>query len=378
VRPVSAAFNRTVRSSHTIAVRATVPTGWTTGVSPAGEGIAVVDGTVTLDSTAQVMGSLSLTTDGRGWKTAPGRHPVQPYGNELYVERGIVVGGQVQYVGLGYYKIYSVEQPDSPGGNLTVTGSDRMQGLIDAQIIIPVQFAAADTVADVFTQLVGAVYPEIQVEYDWDAAADELAASQVTQQDRYGFLNDLLTSRGKIMYFDYRGVLVVRSQPLDGPGAVWDVTSGADGTIISGDRTISRDNVFNAVAATSDGADTTTSPLAVAYDNNPQSPTYWYGKYGQVPTFYSSSTITSAAQAAAAASTMLAKSLQLPFSVQFDAVPNPALEPYDIVRVNYGSGSPDELHIVDTLDIPLDTDTAMTGTAHDPSKLIIGVTSYVD
>lgn len=368
---MSSAFLRALRSSHSIQVRATVPDGYTTGTSPVGEQFAVVDGTVTLDSTAQVMGSLTMDLDGTGWSTQPGRNPVQPYGNEVYLERGVQVGGTTEYVGLGYYQVTEVEQAVSPNGNLTVTGSDRMQGIIDSQVIAPVQFAAASTVDEVFRQLVGAVYPEFQIEYDWEAGADELTVSQVTTTDRYGFLTSLLTARGKIMYWDYRGVLVVKTQPLDSAASVWDVTAGPQGVIISGDRVLSRDNVFNAMVVQSDGASTSDPAFAVAYDNNPSSPTYWYGKYGQVPQFYSDSTITSSDQAMSAAKTMLAKAIQLNFQVTATCIPNPALEPYDVTRVNYGGTSPDEFHIIDSLEIPLTAADAMQVVGHDPSQVQI-------
>jgi hypothetical protein len=194
-----------------------------------------------------------------------------------------------------------------------------------------------------------------------------------TQQDRYGFLNNILLSRGKIMYWDYQGHLAVKTQPLDSPAPVWDVTAGPGGVIVSGERRINRDGVYNMVVVTSDGADTTAAPLAIAYDANPDSPTYWQGPFGQVPQFYSDPSVTTQGQAAAAASVMLAKSVQLPFQVTFTAVPNPAAETYDVVRVSYGSGAPDELHIIDTLTIPLNASDPLSGTAHDPAKLMIGV-----
>jgi hypothetical protein len=373
VRPASQALLRAVRSSHGMAVRAAVRTAWASGVSPGGEEIAVIDGDVTLNATAQVTGTLSLTTDGTGWSPQPGKHPLQPYGTELYVERGVLVSGSVEWCSLGYYKITEVDQATAPNGNLSVQASDRMQGIIDAQVVTPVQFTAGQTVADVFTQLVGGVYPEAEIEYDWDAASDTLGAAQVTQQDRYGFLNDLLLSRGKIMWWDYRGVLVVKAQPPGSGDPVSDVTGGEGGVIVSGQRTLTRDAVYNAVVVTADGADTTQAPLAVVIDDNPQSPTYWYGPFGQVPQFYSSSAIVTGSQALAAGTAMLAKSLQLPFQVSFTCIPNPALEPYDLVRVNYGPQSSDELHIIDTLTIPLTSSAALSGTAHDPHNILIGV-----
>jgi hypothetical protein len=230
-------------------------------------------------------------------------------------------------------------------------------------------------VADVFSTLVTAVYPQAVIDYDWDAADDLLGAGQVVMGDRHGFLSDLITSRGKVMFFDYRGHLVVQTAPAGSSGAaVWDASAGPDGTLITGGRTLSRSNVYNAVAVTADGADSTTqAPMAVAYDSNPQSPTYFYGPFGQVPEMYSSPAAGSALQAATTAQQMLAKAIQLSIAGQFTCLPNPALEPWDVVRVSYGGRSSDENHLIDSLTIPLDPSEAMSGTGHDPSMVNVGV-----
>src|SRR5690606_17954166 len=138
----------------------------------------------------------------------------------------------------------------------------------------------------------------------------------------YGALEDLVTSVGKVCWWDHRGVLVIRTPP-DPAVPVWDIAHGRDGVLVSIARELSREGVYNAVVARGEGADTETPIQAVAVDDNPASPTYWHGPFGKVPRFYSSPLITDVAQAASAAASLLKRSLGLPYSVSFGAVVNP-------------------------------------------------------
>lgn len=370
MRPVSDAFLAAIRGSHSIAVRATVTTTYQEGVSPTGTRIPVIGGSVTLDSTAQVQGSLSLTTDGNGWSVLPGAHILQPYGNEIFIERGVVHGGMTEWVGLGYYRIQSAEQDQAPNGTLAITGSDRMQAIVDEKVITPMSFKAGTSVSAVFTALVGDVYPSATINFDYDATTDLLGVTQsvTTDSDRYQFLSDLATSRGKVMYFDYQGKLQVKSKPDPGT-VVWHVDAGPGGVQVSAGRTITRDGICNAAVVTSDGASGSAPPLAVAYDNDPASPTYYHGTFGHVPQWWSSPAVTTPAQAAAAAKLVLSRSRALPLQATFEAVPNPALETLDVISLDYLTGS-DPPFLIDTLTIPLTATDTLSATGHNPPAIV--------
>jgi hypothetical protein len=277
-----------------------------------------------------------------------------------------VVSGSVEWVSLGYYRIQSAAR-DKLTGQLAIAGSDRMQAIIDAQLPTPVQFGAGTSVEAIFTELVTGVYPGAVIEYDFDAAADTLTAAATATGDRYGFLRQLATSRGKIMYFDYRGILVVKDLPA-ASDPVWEATSGPGGVLITQTDTLDRDGVYNAVTAMGDGASTDTPPVAVAYDSSPDSPTYYYGPFGQVPDPQpvSSPLIETAAQAAAAASMVLAKTTGLPYQADFTAVPNPALQPLDPIALDGGS-----VHVLQQVTIPFTAAEALTGTTREQGGVAV-------
>jgi len=372
MRPVSDAFLRILRGSHVPIFRATLCEDFQTGVSPVGLDLPVLGGDVRIDASADVRSTLDLTTTPEWWSDDPDA-PLTPYGPEAYVERGVLGGGGArEWVGLGYFRVESTEQDEVPNGDVRVPGKDRMAGIIEARLEAPVQFLPGASVADVFGQLVLEVYPAAVIEYDFDADATTFPGSHIADEDRFEFLDDIVTALGKTWYWDYRGVLVVKDAPnLAAP--VWQVTHGADGVLVEMSRERTRDGVYNAVVAT--GEATEGDPVrAVARDMNPSSPTYWLGRFGKVPRFFSSPLLTTQLGTATAAQKILTRAIGLPYRIDFAAIANPALEALDPVYVSYDDEGRAQVHALEKLTIPLSVNQAMTASTKDKTDLTIEVT----
>lgn len=373
MRPVSAAFLRTVRGSHSMVARARVCETFQTGTDPDGTEIFIVDGDVVQNAHADIRSTVDLTTDGNAKWPSFGNLLLAPYGNEIFVERGIGYGnGTIEWVSLGYHRIEEPQQGYAPNGTIQLTANDRMAGLIDARLVAPAQFRATATYGDVFEQLVTEVYPGAVIEWRDGGDTDQLGRDLIAEDDRHGFLDDLVTGLGKIWYWDHRGILVIANQP-DSATPVFDINSGENGVLVNMSRKLTRKGVYNAVVATGEGADTASPVRAIAIDANPNSPTYYHGRFGPVPRFYSSPSITTGAQAGAAATSMLRKQLGLRYEVNLAAVANPALEPWDPVRVRYSSRHGIENHILDRLTIPLVPGSAMTATTREQTVVLVEV-----
>lgn len=355
MRPVSDRFLQAVRNSHRACFRATVVTGMPTGASPSGVDIPILDGDIQLDANADIRGTLDLTTEGSYWDV------LDPYSAEIHVARGIEFGGgEREWVSQGYYRIYNEDQDDAPkDGPVQVDGRDRMSGIVEARLEQPRQFVAATSVSAVFTALVLDVYPTAVIEYDFDAANTVFTGSHIAEEDRYGFLLDVVKALGKVMYWDHEGKLQVRDAPaLTDPVA--DVTHGKNGVLVRMSRKRSREGVYNAVIVTGEAPGDAPAVRAVARDLASTSPTYWGGPFGKVPKSYSTSLITTTEQAAHAAAALLLRNLGLPYAVSFGMVPNPALEPLDVVAVTYRDSAQAELHVIDKLTVPLMASGEMT------------------
>jgi hypothetical protein len=370
MRPVSTAFLNAVRGSHQMAVQAKVCTSFQTGVNPTGTEIPILAGDVQMDATSATRATMDVTTDGTGMWPTNSSDLLAPYGNEVFLRRGVKFGGgSTEWVSLGYFRINSPEQDRVPDGPIRLSGADRMAGIVDAKLVAPMQFAATDTLGPVVNRLVTDVYPSATIE--WDDATDTTALGRAlaAEQDRYKFLDELIRAQGKVWYWDYRGILVIKDVPSS-TSPVYIVDSGTNGVLVSLKRHLSRDGVFNAVVASGEGVDSSNPVRAVAYDNNPSSATYFLGPFGPVPRFFKSAAITTVDQAQTAATAELRKQLGLPYSVDFGTVPNPALEPDDPIRVRFPTRN--ELHVIAKLTIPLGVDGTLTATTREQTTILIG------
>lgn len=369
MRPVSPEFSNIIRGSHTRAVRVRAVTEYQTGIDPDGYELQVIRGDVVLDSSADIRGTVDITVDGTDLFTPRYNGLLTPYGNELFVERGIVYGsGTREMVSQGYYKIYSVVQSGEPDSPIRMTGRDRMSGIIDARMLTPVQFLAGTSVEDIFNELVTEVFPLVTIEFDYDAASDTINRDQIADEDRYAFLLELTRARGKVMYWDYAGKLQVKTAPSS-DDIVFEVNAGHNGVLVTLDRELTREGVYNAVVATGQAPDSLEPVRAVVVDMNVNSPTFWDGKFGRVPRYFFSTFLTTEAQCDSAARSILERSVGLPYNVDFSMVPHPALEPLDPIRVTHEDGYED--HVLERVVIPLDVQDPMEGRTRQKTEVVI-------
>jgi hypothetical protein len=356
MRAVSAAFLAAVNGSHAMASRATVVAPGQNGVTPTGTRIGIESCTITFDSTRQVLATASLVTS-QAWPAAL-TDLLSPFGNEVYLERGVVYGGgTTEWVGLGYYRINKPSQDRVPAGPVTLDLSDRMQGLIDARLPFIRSYAVGTVVSAVIKDLVLDCYPWATFSYDASLDTKTLNAIQTTTEDRYQFLNDLITSYGMIWYWDYKGVLVIKVPP-NPTQSVATIKSGDGGVLISVSRNLARASVYSGYVASGQQATNNAPPTALVIDNNPASPTYWYGPFGKIPGFFVSSFLVDTDQCRGAAITMMQKQAGAPFEVDFDQVPNPALECWDAVTISYQDSA--DVHVISQMTLGLGASDAMT------------------
>ena len=333
MRPVTDTFLATVKGSHQAVFRARLITYGQTGTNPGrlnldltpADEIPVLDGNVIFDTKADVNATIELWTD-VDWPTSAS-DMITPYGNELFVERGVTYGdGTREWVSLGYFRIDSIEQ-DYRTGRIRVTGSDRMSRARDERPQQPTVFPAGSSVGGIVDNVIGSAVPLLVSVYDFSAYTTLTTTDHILDDDRVKFVRELLTSYGKISYFDYAGRLQVKSIPsYTGTEPVWDIESGRNGTLVSMTQSLSRDGVYNGVVARGEPIGDLPPVEGRAYDEDPESPTYIFGPFGQVVRFFSSPFLNSQAQCVDAARAILESSTGLPHVMEMGTVPNPALE----------------------------------------------------
>ncbi|MGW5402670.1 DUF5047 domain-containing protein, partial [Streptomyces sp. NPDC003952] len=275
MRAVSAAFLSSIRGSHSAIFRARVCSTFQTGANPDGAEITVLGGDVKASASADIRQTLDLTTSAAWPRNASDL--ITPYGNEIYVERGVAFGnGRSEWVGLGYFRIETPEQDEVPDGVITLSGSDRMAGIRDAKFLAPRQFVSTMTRASVVDALIREVYPSASISWDDSTLANgPVGRTIIAEDDRLSCLRDLMTSIASVGYFDHRGVFVVKPAPTISGSPVWDIDAGTEGVLVQMSRSLTREGIYNAVVATGEAGDTAAPARAVVANLDPTSPTYY-------------------------------------------------------------------------------------------------------
>lgn len=359
VRFVPDGFLDALTRSHRIAVRADLLlSGHAAAEFP--DGLPLSGGTVTLDRTAEIRGHCDITIAGTQFVPISAFDPVTPFGAELQLWRGINLSTGPQLVSLGIFGIQDTKT-DDVGGQLQITGLDRAQLVKDADFETTAVVRAGTNYGVAIQTLINAGVAGLQYRF---SDVDDLTPLLVFDPDsdnRWASVKEMATSIGCDLYFDGDGACVLTPTPDPRSDPVAALTDGDGGVIVTASKDWSRDPAYNAVIAySSNPANSGTPPRAVVRDLDPTSPTYYNGPFGKKPLKYSAP-FTSQTQAINAATAKLRTSIGIAQSVDFSAVPNPALEPGDVVAVRRVSLGLDEVDVIDSLTIPLDASTAMSG-----------------
>ena len=279
---VSDRFLDAATGSHRVVVRVQVlPTDTMPQFGPnpvGGIELPLLDGDVKLTSTQDVNGTCDFSISGDYWEL------LQPYGAELFVERGIAYGdGTAEYVPCGYYGIEEISQDKAPSGPVRVSGADRSRRLQRNRVVYPLQFPADTSHRSIFEALVNGVtlvgtdlanYPTFMgstipitfVDYDGNTA--KIATSLTCEDDAFAFLAKLADTKGCVLRFDRHGELRVELRNIPpGAPAVYTVRGGPGGNLVAASRKVTRDGIYNYVVARgSDPANPTGYRLAFNED----------------------------------------------------------------------------------------------------------------
>jgi len=330
---------------------------------------AIVDGSVTIDRTAETRRTLNLSVAGFENPINP-IDEFNPYGTFLRVSRGIQLPDlSIEYVPLGIFRVYETKLDKD---SVEIVGYSLEADIRDARFPFPyVINRSLDPPSLAITQLdiIFDAFPTLDFTFEnlaawFDGNVSGLPnpdiESAVFEKDRLEALRTLNNAMGAEFSCTQEGKFRLNppASPDDPP--VWTVNAGTDGVLVEYSKTFSREGVYNGVVVTNDdvmGAmtnqATTPAPIRVlVVDSDVTSPTYWGGPFGRVPRFYSSSFIATRAQALTAGRAILARERGLKSTVDFSLIPNPALDVDDVVTVVYPDGS-SENHLIDRLTVSL-------------------------
>ncbi|MEU3507962.1 DUF5047 domain-containing protein [Streptomyces longwoodensis] len=276
------------------------------------------------------------------------------YGSRLRISRGVDYGdGSSELVPLGVFRLDDAGG-DVTDGPVTLSGKDLAVIVQDDKLTAP--WTASGTVVGAVTALVQRSLPDADViaqitdapigRRTFDVEADPWAACQ-----------EIAAAAGAEVFCNADGQFVIATLPdLLSTPPVWEIAAAEHGVYIKANRAMTSTNVNNGVLARGENTADNIPPVSyLAVDDDPGSPTYWYGPFGRRPRFYSSSTLTTTAACQAAAQLKLAEAKAPNASGDISSLPNPALAPGDVLRVVHPDGSA-ELHQVASFTVPLSQD----------------------
>lgn len=372
--PVSAAFQAAVKGTHVAETRIEAWYGGSriASTEPDGRLPSLITGTVTVDASQSTRRTYSASFASPAAFPTVGdtSGPFSPYGTQHRVWRGVVYpDGTREWVPLGVFRIDSPAVPVAPA-ELSVAGSDLSKQVQDYRVLSPISTVTTNTVpVEIARHIRGAMgsgtYPVRDL-----TGNSSLAPAVTWDRDRWAGLVDLALSIGAEIVFGVDGTCLIQPVPQVTNPIVWTVNAAE--ILITGDRALDRSQTYNAVVASGERTDNVAPARAVSYDNNAASPTYvgsppGAGVFGLVPAFYSSPVLSTNAACQKAADTILGRVRAMTRRVTFDCVPNPAVDVGDVMRLNFPDGST-EVHIVDSLQIPLSVEGTMRVTTRTSSE----------
>lgn len=347
--PVSDRFLARLAESHTVAtqVQLFLTDGRVLDLEHTG-------GSVTVDRSNAVRRTCTVTVANPALIPRTPSDQLATYGARLRVSRGVeFADGSQELVPLGLFRLDSVDG-DVNEGPATLQGKGLEAVVQDDKFTEP--YTATGTVVGAVTALIQRSIPAADVV---SLIVDTPIGSRAfdVEADAWAGAQEIAAAAGAEVYANADGVFVIATLPdLFTATPVWAIEATEGGVYISANRGMSSERVYNGVLARGENTSDGIAPVsALAIDNDPNSPTYWSGPFGRRPLFYSSSTLASVNACTQAANLKLVSGKAPNASGDVSSLPNPALEPGDVLRLMHQDGTR-ELHQVASFSVPLEPD----------------------
>lgn len=349
---VSDEFMAAVRGAHTMTTTVDV---LDNGVAILGD-LPVVGGSIVRDRKAAQYGRCSIQLEDPDLLPTAADSPLGPAGFELVVKRGIA--GEMVPLG-----IFPIQDSDVDWADLTtgIEAVDRSQRVADARLETDKHVAPGSTAGLNALALITDIIPDVT--FDITSVEDEASGRLIweAQSDRWQIVQDVFKALGAEIFFNGIGAVVGRPEPdLRTALPVWTVDEGDGGVLVSGSTSWSRRPSFNRVIVTGTNTEFGVTYRGVATDSAPSSPSYYSGRFGPKPYFFFSPHVTSNTGAVRSAKGILRSLQGVAMSLDFSAVPNPALEPGDVVVVKREAVGLDTAVIVDSITLGLGPEDGMS------------------
>lgn len=313
------------------------------------QGLPVASGSVTVTAGQAIRTRATITISDPDGKYTPRREndPLYVSGQELHVFGGLQLGNRTELLSIGWLPIVQASTDEqwvsytrrgetdlkwvSRGQTTSVECTDRATLVGRSKFMARQQPTQSTVLAEVAALLRGVV--------PWNGAVGSVVDRSLPtdlkyEEDRLGAIGKILDSVDADLIADANGLMVARARAAG--ASVWDLTIGDNGTMAQFPRSLSNDDIYNAVSFKGKAADGTTLIGIWTLDNGPFR---FDGPFGRSPYFESSDLMTTQAMVNAAAATTGARVSKLKaHQVTVTCACNYALEVGDAIRLGTPRG----------------------------------------
>jgi hypothetical protein len=363
--PSSAAFKAAVRTDHIVIAKAEV---WASDQKL--QEINISEGSVSVNSSSAVRRTCEVTlVTGRELASLVPDNDfdlLTPFGNELRLFRGVqYYDGTQEYVPLGVFVITSVEIKDTNEGvSISLEGVDRSIKISRNKWTEPYQMVNG-SLEDSLADLLRDRYPDAQTNFTaTNVTINQVVLGTERNNDPWKDAVEISELVGYDLFFDANGIVQLAPFPtLDGSTIVANFKEGEETTILDLNRTISTRETYNGVIYIIEGAEVPVPIRVEVFDEDSTSPTYRFGKFGEVPIFVNSNLLRTEAEAIIAASSLLNLYIGAQETISWNSLVDPTLDVQDVVYIKAEGAKVDRVVIIDSLSIPLTPEASMSAVA---------------
>jgi len=325
---------------------------------------SVIDGSVSVDATAsfrRTLSSLKIVDPTGYWRPDSGASLLSvTSGAELYVRSGMMVNGKPELFDQGYFGIQTSHVVDSPAGGVVIEigGSDRGRQVSRNKITgLPYIVLPNINMTDAVITLLQNRMPNIKIRNSFPTTHVTAYRVLDEQADPWTEAQAMLDSIGYEIFFAADGWCVIKPIPdINDPTNIlsWVYQEGVNAIFLDMGRSQDNQDIYSGQTVTGASTYGLTPARAVVWDDDPLSPTYYLGPYGQVMNFTQSDLVAYTAQATDMAAGLIRKGKGLSEINDLNIVPNYAHETEDIIQVTRAaSGLSNVKMFIDKMTIPL-------------------------
>lgn len=276
-----------------------------------------------------------------------------PNGRELRVWQGVLpADGSRRYIWRTFRGKIQEAEVDDQSGQTVITASDRAQDVVDADFVRPENsIPGADRISEM-RRLITAVVPD--AEFGDSDDFPQTMPGLTWEFDRGSALDEMFSTVGGLWYPLADGRYVARRYPWAIPGApIVTLSDGEGGVILGSNRRRSRRDMYNSITAVSERLNGDEPVVKTVQDLNPDSPSYVNGPFGIKSLLMRRVSATTEGGVLAAANARLASAITPTHQVQWDQIPDAAMELGDVVTVLNTRRGVSRVQVVSSFTMPL-------------------------